>query len=229
MCIPAASFPAFEISPGFLTPHFCYEHNGEDSGKEHILGFLKAWAAQSTTALSVRSPSRSFSRKRPGLWMKMMMMMMQGRRVISIMECVILQTNSDCYACITSVTASDYEDERLQIRKCWNWGCKIAVVTWFICDCQNTLLVILVSASVSPLGLVLLSENAISQYFSSLCHSILDPRQSILSECLWGYPGCLWAPDKQQWIYLNSTCGKCNNIKPILSKDRQIWQNLRTL
>lgn len=105
-----------------------------------------------------------------------MMMMMRGRRVSPIIGCVILQINCDCYACITSVTASDYEDEHLQIKKCWNSDCRIAVVTWFICDCQSTLPVILVSASVSPLGLVPLSENAISQYFSSLCHSILDPR-----------------------------------------------------
>lgn len=162
--------PCFPNSPFLLSAY------GEDSGKEHSLGFLRAWAAEAARALSFRSLSRNFSRKRPRLWIKMMMMMMMwGRRVSPITGCIILQINCDYFACITSVTASDYEDEHLQIRKCWNWDCKIAVVTWFIRDCQNTLLVVLVSASVSPLGFVPLSENAISQYFSSLCQSVLDP------------------------------------------------------
>lgn len=139
MCVPTTSFPAFEISPVFPTLHFCYSAYCEESGREHGLGFLRVWAAQRAAALSFRSLPRSSSRKRFGLWIKMMMM--QGRRVSPIIGCLILQISCDCCACITSVTASDYENELLQTGKCWNWDCRIAVVTLFIHDCQNTLLV----------------------------------------------------------------------------------------
>jgi len=41
----------------------------------------------------------------------------------------------------------------------------MAKFRWFICDCQNVLPGILLSAIVSPLGPVPLLENAVSQLF----------------------------------------------------------------
>lgn len=56
-----------------------------------------------------------------------MMMVMPGRRVNPLTGCVILQINCDYYACITSGTASDYEDECLQMR---NAGTETAELLW---------------------------------------------------------------------------------------------------
>lgn len=39
VCVPAASFPAFEISPAFLTLHFCYQHMVRTVAKNTALAF----------------------------------------------------------------------------------------------------------------------------------------------------------------------------------------------
>lgn len=79
------------------------------------------------------------------------------------------------------------------------------------------------SASTSPAALVPLAEGAISQYFSSLCHSALDPSQSILSELLWGHPGCQTAVSVSEWCLWEVQYHHSNS-----AEDRQTWQNLRT-